>query len=72
MMPTVEQENAMPSQIETPLAIVRQFMKAMERSRYGCHVGLPSTGVVEVHGGRKTIRRDYFDAVTILPQWIAR
>lgn len=34
-------------------------------------VELPVTGVFEVHGGRITYWRDYFDAATILSQWPA-
>lgn len=34
-------------------------------------VELPVTGVYEVHAGRITYWRDYFDAATILSQWPA-
>jgi limonene-1,2-epoxide hydrolase len=34
-------------------------------------VELPVTGVYEVHDGRITYWRDYFDAATILSQWPA-
>ena len=34
-------------------------------------VELPVTGVYEVHAGRITYGRDYFDAATILSQWPA-
>ena len=34
-------------------------------------VELPVTGVYEVHGGRITYWRDYFDTPTILSQWPA-
>ena len=34
-------------------------------------VELPVTGVFEVHDGRITYWRDYFDAATILSQWPA-
>lgn len=34
-------------------------------------VQLPVTGVYEVHDGRITVYRDYFDAATILSKWPA-
>src|SRR4051812_42769971 len=34
----------------------------------GC-IELPVNGVFEVHGGKITLYRDYFDAATILSKW---
>jgi limonene-1,2-epoxide hydrolase len=34
-------------------------------------VGLPVTGVYEVHGGLITYWRDYFDLATIMSEWPA-
>jgi len=48
------------------------FIERLDRHRLADKwVELPVTGVFEVHGGRITYWRDYFDAATILSQWPA-
>ena len=48
------------------------FVERLDRHRIADKwVELPVTGVFEVHEGRITIWRDYFDAATILSQWPA-
>ncbi|MCA3254384.1 MAG: nuclear transport factor 2 family protein [Alphaproteobacteria bacterium] len=48
------------------------FLERLDRHRLKDKwVELPVTGVFEVHGGRITYWRDYFDAATILSQWPA-
>ncbi len=48
------------------------FMERLDRHRLADKwVELPVTGVFEVHDGRITYWRDYFDAETILSQWPA-
>jgi len=48
----------------------RVFLERLDRHRLPdkC-VELPVTGVFEVHDGKITFWRDYFDAATILSQW---
>ena len=46
------------------------FMERLDRHRLADKwVELPVTGVFEVHDGRITFWRDYFDAATIMSQW---
>jgi len=46
------------------------FLERLDRHRLADKwVELPVTGVFEVHGGKITYWRDYFDAATILSQW---
>ena len=46
------------------------FMERLDRHRLADKwVELPVTGVFEVHGGRITLWRDYFDVATIMSQW---
>lgn len=48
------------------------FLERLDRHRLADKwVELPVTGVFEVHDGRITYWRDYFDAATILSQWPA-
>jgi limonene-1,2-epoxide hydrolase len=46
------------------------FLERLDRHRLADRwVELPVTGVFEVHDGRITVWRDYFDAATILSVW---
>lgn len=48
----------------------RVFLERLDRHKLADRwVELPVTGVFEVHAGRITYWRDYFDAQTILSQW---
>ena len=48
------------------------FLERLDRHRLADKwVELPVTGVFEVHDGRITYWRDYFDAATILSEWPA-
>ena len=65
--------------LENDLNIVREatagpivFVERLDRHRLADKwVELPVTGAFEVHNGRITVWRDYFDAATILSQWPA-
>ena len=46
------------------------FIERLDRHRLADKwVELPVTGVLEVHDGKITYWRDYFDAATILSHW---
>lgn len=46
------------------------FLERLDHHRLATGwVQLPVTGVYEVHDGRITVYRDYFDAATILSKW---
>lgn len=46
------------------------FLERLDRHRLADKwVELPVTGVFEVHDGKITFWRDYFDAATIMSQW---
>lgn len=46
------------------------MLERLDRHRVGERwIELPVTGVYEVHDGKITYWRDYFDAATILSQW---
>ena len=46
------------------------FLERLDRHQLADKwVELPVTAVMEVHDGRITVWRDYFDAATILSQW---
>ena len=48
------------------------FLERLDRHQLADKwVELPVTGAFEVHDGRITVWRDYFDAATILAQWPA-
>jgi limonene-1,2-epoxide hydrolase len=63
--------------LENELKLLREasmgqvvFLERLDRHRLTEKwVELPVTGVLEVHDGRITYWRDYFDAATILSQW---
>lgn len=46
------------------------FLERLDRHRLADRwVELPVTGVFEVHGGKITVWRDYFDLATIMQHW---
>ena len=63
--------------LENELKILREasagpavFIERLDRHRLADKwVELPVTGVLEVHDGKITYWRDYFDAATILSHW---
>ena len=63
--------------LENELTVIREaaagpvvFIERLDRHRLTDKwVELPVTGAFEVHDGKITIWRDYFDASTILSQW---
>lgn len=63
--------------LENQLLVQRQavagpivFMERLDRHRLEKGwVELPVTGVFEVHGGKITLWKDYFDAATIMQHW---
>lgn len=66
--------------LENEFKIVREavsghivFLERLDRHRLADKwVELPVTGVFEVHDGRITYWRDYFDVATIMQHWPAR
>ncbi len=65
--PTLENEFKVVREAESG---PRVFLERLDRHRLPDKwVELPVTGVFEVHGGRITFWRDYFDAATIMSQW---
>lgn len=67
--PTLENEFKLVREVANgPLV----FLERLDRHRLADKwVELPVTGVFEVHDGKITYWRDYFDAATILSQWPA-
>ncbi|HQR87912.1 MAG: hypothetical protein B7Z44_04740 [Caulobacter sp. 12-67-6] len=67
--PTLENEfKLLREAVSGPLV----FLERLDRHRLADKwVELPVTGVFEVHDGKITYWRDYFDAATILSQWPA-
>lgn len=65
--PTLENEfRVLRSATDGPIVILER----LDRHRLATGwVELPVTGVYEVHGGRITYWRDYFDLATIMSQW---
>jgi limonene-1,2-epoxide hydrolase len=63
--------------LETTFVLLREaaagpivFVERLYRHRLADKwVELPVTGVFELHDGKITVWRDYFDAATILSQW---
>ena len=67
--PTLENEFKVLREAEAGTIV---FIERLDRHRLvDKWVELPVTGVFEVHDGRITVWRDYFDAATILAQWPA-
>ncbi len=65
--PTLENEFRIVREVASgPLVVLER----LDRHRLAdTWVELPVTGVFEVHAGKITYWRDYFDAATILSQW---
>jgi limonene-1,2-epoxide hydrolase len=63
--------------LENELKVLREassgsgvFVERLDRHRLADKwVELPVTGVFEIHNGKITFWRDYFDAATILSEW---
>ena len=67
--PTLENEFIIKREMSDGPAV---FIERLDRHRLADRwVELPVTGVFEVHDGRITLWRDYFDAATILDAWPA-
>jgi len=67
--PTLENEFRILRELASgPLVMLERLDRHRLADRW---VELPVTGVYEVHEGRITYWRDYFDAATILSQWPA-
>ena len=65
--PTLENEfRVLRQAVDGPRVLVERLDRHRLADRW---VELPVTGVFEVHDGRITYWRDYFDAATILSQW---
>ena len=65
--PTLENEfRVLRQAADGPRVLVERLDRHRLADRW---VELPVTGVFEVHDGRITYWRDYFDAATILSQW---
>ena len=67
--PTLENEFRIVRELASgPLVMLERLDRHRLADKW---VELPVTGVYEVHEGRITYWRDYFDAATILSQWPA-
>lgn len=65
--PTLENEfKVLRSAANGPVVILERLDRHRLADKW---VELPVTGVFEVHDGRITYWRDYFDAATIMAQW---
>ena len=65
--PTLENEfRILRSAVDGPVVILERLDRHRLKDKW---VELPVTGVFEVHDGKITYWRDYFDTATIMPQW---
>lgn len=65
--PTLENQfKVLRSAVNGPVVILERLDRHRLADKW---VELPVTGVFEVHDGRITYWRDYFDAATIMAQW---
>lgn len=65
--PTLENEFVILRELAAGTVVM---LERLDRHRVGERgIELPVTGVYEVHDGKITYWRDYFDAATILSQW---